>query len=65
MPFDQMKSLQDNADFTALLVLQEEMKTMPFSSVWEAYCEQQNIISDFQWYEEIKIYEKSILSKRR
>jgi len=65
MPFDQMKSLQDNADFTALLVLQEEMKTMPFSSVWEAYCEQQNIISDFQWYEEIKIYEKNILSKRR
>lgn len=64
MPFERMKELQNKANYTELLVLQEEMKTLPFSSVWEAYCQQQNVISDFTWYDEVKSYEKNELLKR-
>lgn len=64
LPFDKMRALQDSANYTELLVLQEEMKTLPFSMVWKAYCDQQNIISDHTWYDKVKNYEKNELSKR-
>ena len=37
-PNARMRGLQDKADFTALMVLSEKLKTMPFSAVWERYC---------------------------
>ena len=63
-PNDALKQLQDEGDFTALLVRQEEMKTLPFGEVWSEYCRRENVPEDGAWFDEVKRYEKDVLSKR-
>ena len=61
-PYEQMRKLQDGADFTALMVLQEELKTLPFEAVWSEYLARENV-KGADWYDEVKEYEKTILKK--
>ena len=56
------KALQDENNFTELMVRQEELKTMPFGAVWEEYLRRENIPLDY--FAEIKRYEADVLSKR-
>ena len=44
--------------------LQEELKTMPFGDVWDAYCAACGKPADGAWFGEIEKYEAEILSKR-
>ena len=38
---------------------------MPFSAVWERYCEGQGVpADDLEWLERVMQYEKDVLSKR-
>ena len=62
-PWGEMKALQDKEDFTALMVLSEQLKTMPMGDVWEEFCARGGMSAD-GWYDEIKTYEKEILAKR-
>ena len=57
-----LKKLQDENNFTELMVRQEELKTMPFGAVWEEYLRRENIPQDY--FSEIKRYEADVLSKR-
>lgn len=63
-PNAMLKKLQDEANFTKLMVMQEEMKTMPFGDVWTKYCEECGVAADTSWYDEIMKYEKEVLSAR-
>ena len=64
-PNEQLKKLQDNNDFSRLMIMQEKLKTMPFSDVWEEYCKACGVASDEEeWYAEVEKYEKEVLSKR-
>ena len=63
-PNDLLKKLQDNGELTELMVMNEEVKTLPFGDVWAKYCEECGVISDKCWFEEIKKYEKEVLLKR-
>lgn len=51
-------------DHTARLALQEEAKSLPFGAVWDAYCEMKNVPVGDKWINEVKWYEKNVLSKR-
>ena len=62
-PHEQMKKLQDEAKFTDLLVLSEEIKTLPYGAVWEEYLRRQNTPGS-EWFGEVRKYEKEVLSKR-
>ena len=62
-PYEQMRKLQDGADFTALMVLQEELKTLPFEAVWSEYLARENV-KGADWYDVVKEYEKTILRNR-
>ena len=64
MPNEALKRMQDEGDFTALLVKQEEMKTLPFGEVWSEYCHRENVPEDGEWLGSVKKYEKDVLSKR-
>ena len=64
LPNAALKSLQDEANFTKLMVMQEELKSLPFGDVWEEYCRQQGVVADESWYDEVLQYEKDVLSKR-
>ena len=59
-----LKQLQDESQFTKLMVCQEELKTMPFGEVWDEYCRVCGKPADGAWFDQIEAYEKDVLSKR-
>lgn len=61
-PADTMKEMQNRGDFTSLMVMHEELKTMPFGEVWEEYLKQTGTPADY--LTEIKNYENEVLKKR-
>lgn len=61
---DCLKELQDKNNFTKLMVMQEEIKTLPFGEVWNEYCKECNVPVDGEWFGEVEKYEKDVLSKR-
>ena len=63
-PIDKLRAAENTGDLTTRLALQEEAKTMPFSAVWDAYCEQQNVPVGEKWLAEVKGYEAKVLSNR-
>lgn len=62
-PNERLKNLQDNAEFTELMVLNEELKTLPFDAVWQEYLSREKV-RGADWFNEIKDYEEKVLSKR-
>lgn len=63
-PNEELKALQNENNFSELMVRQEELKTMPFGDVWNEYCRQCNIPADGAWFGKVQKYEKEILRKR-
>ncbi len=57
-----LKQLQDNGQFTELMVAQEDLKVMPFGDVWQEYLSRENVKSDY--ISEVKKYEKEVLEER-
>ena len=64
-PSAMLKELQDESRFGELMVMQEEIKTLPFGDVWAEYCKACGVKGDASWYDEVKAYEKDVLSKRK
>lgn len=63
-PHEALKKLQDESNWTELMVRQEEIKTLPFGDVWNAYCAEYGVADD-GWFDAIKRYETQVLAKRR
>jgi L-rhamnose isomerase len=51
-------------DWTARLALLEDLKTMPWSAIWDYYCLRQNVPVAWTWLQEIRKYEQDVLSLR-
>ena len=64
-PHEEFRKLQDENDLTFLMVAQEEQKLLPFGDIWAEYCARCNVTADRSWFEEVKEYEKEVLSKRK
>lgn len=62
-PWDRMKEMQDSENFTDLLVFSEELKTYPLGDVWDEFVRRSGV-AGADWLEEVKTYEKNVLSKR-
>lgn len=63
-PNETLKKLQNEANWTELMVRMEELKVYPFGAVWEEYCAQCGT-SENGWFDEVKKYEEEVLSKRK
>lgn len=63
-PYDQLRQLQDQGDFTKIMMIQEELKTYPFSDIWDKYCLENHVPVREQWYQEVQNYENEVLAKR-
>ena len=59
-----MTALQNSDNWSELMVMQEELKTMPFGDVWAEYCKQCGVLQDGEWFNEVKTYESQVLAKR-
>jgi len=65
MPHEKLKAAQDKGDFTKMMVMMEDVKSLPFGDVWAAYCESQNVLQDGEWLDIVLEYERNVLSKRK
>jgi L-rhamnose isomerase len=63
-PVDLLMSYETNGDFTHRLALIEELKTMPWQTVWDYYCLVNDVPVGMEFMNVIDDYEKKVLSKR-
>ncbi len=63
-PTQQLKDIELKMDYTTRLAMAEELKTLPFGAVWDYYCLKQGVPAALAWLEQIRHYEKEVLSKR-
>jgi len=63
-PNEELTRLQNEDNWTKLMVMQEELKTMPFGEVWNEYCRRCGKPEDGQWFPQIEAYEANVQMKR-
>lgn len=63
-PVAMLQKFEAEGDFTSRLAYLEELKTLPFGIVWDAYCESQNVPTGDAWLLETKRYEADVTLKR-
>jgi L-rhamnose isomerase len=63
-PMDLMRELEKAADYSARLALLEELKGMPFGTVWDYYCLEQGVPVGYGFTDDIRSYEEQVLSQR-
>ena len=63
-PNGRMRKMQEEMDYTGLMLLQEELKTLPFGTVWEQWCERQGAPGGKELAARIAQYEQRVLRKR-
>lgn len=63
-PTAHLRELEQAGDYTARLVLLEELKGMPWAAVWDYFCLQQDVPVGMRFLDDIKTYETAELAKR-
>jgi L-rhamnose isomerase len=63
-PTDDLRKAELDMDYTRRLALLEELKTLPWAAVWDCYCARKGVPTGMAWFDEIRQYEKAVLSKR-
>ena len=63
-PTDKIKQAEQAGDYGLRLALSEEAKALPSSAVWEYLCLKKGVPCGLSWIDEVKNYEKNVLSKR-
>jgi L-rhamnose isomerase len=64
MPRGCMQSMQEEGNFSELMMWQEEMKLYPLGDVYNKMCAMSNVPVGPDWYEDVRKYENEVLSKR-
>ena len=63
-PVARLRAAESAGDYTTRLALLEDAKTLPFGSVWDYYCLQEEVPVGETWLAEVKRYEREVLSRR-
>ncbi len=63
-PTETMKRAELKMDYTARLAMMEELKSLPWTAVWDYYCVQKGVPIGMAWFDEVRRYEEQVLSKR-
>ncbi len=63
-PTASLKQAELKMDYTARLACMEELKSLPWSAVWDYYCVQKGVPTGMAWFDEVRRYEEQVLSKR-
>lgn len=64
-PHEKLAELQHSGNFTELLVLQEELKTLPYGEVWAEFCRRAKVEPGENWLDDVKEYENEVLKYRK
>lgn len=63
-PTEMMKKLEADGDVSGRLAVSQEFKAAPFALVWDYYCQKSGKGVGLEWLDEVRKYEKDVLSKR-
>jgi L-rhamnose isomerase len=63
-PIDVLRETERNGDFTSRLAILEELKSLPWSAVWDQFCFLSNVPVGEAWLADVKCYERDVLSGR-
>jgi len=63
-PTEKLKEMERRGDYTSRLAYLEELKTYPFSAVWDYYCENSGVPVRDGWIADVQDYEKNVLANR-
>ena len=63
-PRDMLRQYEVEGDYSSRLALQEELKSMPFSAVWDYYCMKKNVPVGIDFMRVVKEYETKELANR-
>ena len=63
-PTAMLQKFEAEGDYTSRLAYLEEIKTLPFGLVWNAYCDMQGVPAGDAWVPMMKKYEADVLSAR-
>jgi L-rhamnose isomerase len=63
-PAAQLRACEMESDFAGRLALMEEARTWPVGAVWEEYCRRQDVAGGTQWLEDVRRYEREVMSGR-
>jgi L-rhamnose isomerase len=63
-PNAKLATMQNEKNYTELMMFQEELKLYPFGDVWNYFCETNNVPQKEDWFAVVKEYEKNVLAKR-
>ena len=63
-PHAKLAEMQKNGNFTEIMMLREELKTYPMGEVWAEFCERNGVNGSESWFEDVRTYERDVLSKR-
>jgi L-rhamnose isomerase len=63
-PTAALRKVELKMDFTQRLVKLEEMKSLPWTAVWDYYCAKKGVPVGVAWFDEVRKYEADVLSKR-
>lgn len=63
-PSDQLKQLEAEGKNAQKLALMEDLKTLPFSAVWDMLCLRSDVPAGAAWIGEMEAYEAEVQSKR-
>ena len=64
-PIDKLRKAERTGDYTTRLAMLEESKTLPFGAVWDYYCTKMDTPAGDTWLEDVRKYEKDVLSNRQ
>lgn len=63
-PNETLSNLQEEKNYTELMMMQEELKLYPFGDVWNYFCQANQVPEKEDWFKEVKEYETQVLLKR-
>ena len=63
LPSEEMKTLQDENNFTKIMYLNEKFKTMPMGDVWEEYLAREGLSDD--WFDAVEAFERDVIAARK
>lgn len=63
-PNEKLRALQDAANFTEQMVVQEECKMLPYGDVWAEYLKKYNF-AGADWFKKVVEYENKVLKERK
>ena len=64
-PAAKLRAMENSGDNTGRLATLEELKSLPFGAVWDEHCRRQNAPVGGAWLDEVRRYEKKVLSRRK